>query len=68
MTNHDLPPLPSSQDMREFASKFSEREWSVCCEYQEFLDGVSYDIKTAGVVAMLVFAHHGWLDEEKQDA
>jgi hypothetical protein len=50
--------------MREFASKFSAREWAVCCEYEEFLDGVSYDIKMAGVVAMLVFQHHGWLDKE----
>ena len=64
MQNQSLPPIPSADDMREFASKFSEREWAVCCEYQEFLDGVSDDIKTAGVVAMLIFAHHGWLDNE----
>ena len=58
------PSPPSAEEMREFASKFSKHEWDVCCWYDEFLDGVSDDIKTAGIVAMLIFAHHGWLDKQ----
>jgi len=63
-TKHD----PTAEEMREFATYFTDETWKLCCNYQEFLDGVSYDIKEAGIVAMLVLAHHGYYDDDEPPA
>lgn len=54
---------PSAEEMREFSKHFTPETWAFCCQFEEFLDGVSYDLKEAGLVAMLVLAMHGE-DEE----
>jgi hypothetical protein len=59
---------PSAEEMREFATKFTPEEWALCCNYDEFLDGVSYDLKEAGLVAMLVFMHYGMLEDGGDDS
>jgi hypothetical protein len=63
--------LPTAEDMREFASYFHESVWEACCEHEqyggEFMDGVSYDIKKAGYVAMVIFEELGLVDEGDAD-
>lgn len=46
--------LPTANDLKQFAKKYTPNEWSRICGYQDFLDIVGYDLFGAGIMAEMI--------------
>ena len=54
---HFMAKDPSADQMRAFAAHFSKEQWGLCCEFEEFLEAFSYDLKQAGLVAIEILSY-----------
>jgi hypothetical protein len=50
------PKLPTAQEMKDFAERFTKYEWRRLCDNQRFLDLVCYDLPATRILAEQILA------------